>query len=510
MKKLEATQTRSLHRPLNIAAWIIAALSLIGSITLSIIAISHSEHPPTEPSTSQAPDNSINNFNPDPPSNSTQPTKDGNPSNFPADPNRQNNRRQTSSINIIYAIFIVLCILLFSSSSLYLIMSNLQNDFYNNRDKFIILALSTTLLTIILSTIDILLISSHFSPVDSFRPEESSNSRDKTEFDETNIANSDNINLDNQSSDIIITKSGTYTFTGNFTHSIVVDAENAEVKLILDNVTINNPETAAIVGLKANKITISTAKNSQNTLSDGGNSIYDGCIYSNAELIFEGEGTLTVNGLQIEGEGIATEAQPITFNSGAYTISANDDGINAGGDGALISFNGGTFYIDANGDGIDSNKDAVINGGTIFVIGSDIGGDAGIDTDDGFTINGGTVIALGSDMIEVPLPSSKQNTLTLSLAQTISKDTLIAIQQDGQTILAFSAPKSFRTIIVSSPKLKTNTSYSFMIGGKHTGTLSNGIYSNGTYSGGEALTLNDASSFKITDTITSFSNSNHH
>lgn len=131
-----------------------------------------------------------------------------------------------------------------------------------------------------------------------------------------------------------------------------------------------------------------------------------------------------MNGNQQEGEGIATEAKNITINDGTIIVTSNDDGINAGGDGATITINGGTVYIDAFGDGIDSNKNAVINGGTLFVMGSDIGGDDGIDTDEGYTINGGFVIALGSDMIETPESSSKQKTIAFSFDEKIDKDTL--------------------------------------------------------------------------------------
>ena len=40
---------------------------------------------------------------------------------------------------------------------------------------------------------------------------------------------------------------------------------------------------------------------------------------------------------------IATEAKNITFNNGTYIITSNDDGINAGGDGATITINDGTI-----------------------------------------------------------------------------------------------------------------------------------------------------------------------
>ncbi len=240
-----------------------------------------------------------------------------------------------------------------------------------------------------------------------------------------------------------------------------------------------------------------------NKLTDGGNSNYDGCIYSNGELIFTGNGTLYVNGEQNEGEGIATEAQNITFNSGTYIVASNDDGINAGGNGATITFNGGTFYINAGGDGIDSNKDAIINGGTIFVIGSDTGGDAGIDTDDGYVINGGIVIALGSDMIEVPMDTSKQKVIAFSLDSVISKDTIITLMKDDEVIVSFEAPKNFKTIIISTDEIDDGE-YSLYSGGYNSGTLVNGIYTDGIYTLGNIINVNSNTIFNVSGIINLF------
>ncbi len=84
------------------------------------------------------------------------------------------------------------------------------------------------------------------------------------------------------------------------------------------------------------ELVIRLADNSNNTLSDGGASEYDACIYSNGKLTIEGNGTLNVYGNQEEGEGIATETNDITINGGVINIECQDDGINAGGE--IISF----------------------------------------------------------------------------------------------------------------------------------------------------------------------------
>ena len=340
---------------------------------------------------------------------------------------------------------LLLLILILSLSLSFLVNVIMNKNFTKNKDKIIIFILEAFLVAIALA----LTIPTQNNIKDQ-------TSKDKVILDKSNIIAYKNVNLGEEKSDITITEGGSYTLSGTFSNSVIIDTED-EVELILDNVEINNSKTATIIGLNAKKITITLADQSINKLSDGGNSEYDGCIFSNAPLEFNGSGTLIVNGNQNEGEGIATETQTITFNDGIYQITSNDDGINAGGDGATITINGGKFYINANGDGIDSNQDLVINGGEIFVIGSDKDGDSGIDTDDGYTINGGVVIALGTDMIELPESTSKANTLAFSLNSIIPKDTLITLKSEIDQI-SFNAPKSFKTIIISMNFNDTNYS----------------------------------------------------
>ncbi len=275
-----------------------------------------------------------------------------------------------------------------------------------------------------------------------------------------------NIDLSQYSSNITITKSGEYTLKGEFQHSVLVNAES-DVTLILDGVNIENTITAAIINVGTSELTIKLADNSNNTLSDGGASEYDACIYSNGKLTIEGNGTLDVYGNQEEGEGIATETNDITINGGTINIECQDDGINAGGDGGLITINDGEIYIKANGDGIDSNKNLIINGGNVYTMGSSVGGDAGIDTDDGFEINGGTVIALGSDMLEKPENSSKQKLVCFELSTKISNGTKVSLKNElDEEIISFEAKEDFRTLIISNSKLTSGTYYLYKDGEK--------------------------------------------
>ena len=92
------------------------------------------------------------------------------------------------------------------------------------------------------------------------------------------------IDLSKYDNNITINKGGTYTLTGEFEHSVLIDSEN-EVTLILDNVTIENENTASIANISENDLTIKLEENTENNLSDGGSSEYDSCIYSKGKEI---------------------------------------------------------------------------------------------------------------------------------------------------------------------------------------------------------------------------------
>ena len=267
------------------------------------------------------------------------------------------------------------------------------------------------------------------------------------------------INLSEYNSNITIEDSGEYTLKGDFSNSVLINS-SSDVTLILDNVTIQNDITATIANIGKGNLTIKLKDGTTNTLTDGGSSEYDSCIYSVGSLTIEGNGTLNVYGKQSEGEGIATETNNITINGGTINIESNDDGINAGGDGGLITINNGDIYIKANGDGIDSNQDLIINGGNIYTIGSANGGNAAIDTDKGYQINGGTVIAIGSDMMEKPESSSKQKSLTFNMNSSIKSGTNISTKNESDEIIAtFEAKEDFKTLIFSSKDLSSGTYY---------------------------------------------------
>ncbi len=409
------------------------------------------------------------------------------------DPNRDNKNIEVNNrvkLNTIQIILVCICTFVFSSSLLMMVWTkffstSLKNVFINT-DKYLIFGLELIILVGVIS----LLIIFFGSKIDIVKDYEINNVS-KEKIDETHDGeeiNKKNINLNEYNSNIKITESGEYTLSGKLNYSVLIDVDS-DVIINLNGVDINSSNSAAIANMGTNKITVNLIDDSINKLSDGGESEYDGCLYSNGPLIIDGKGTLEVNGNQVDGEGIATTDNDITINNGIIKVISNDDGLNAGGDkGGTIKINGGTVYIKASGDGIDSNNNIIINGGLIYAMGSARGGDAGIDADNGIAINGGTIIALGSDMLEKPT-SSKQKYIAISLPKNsvVDKDKIVTLlDKDDKVIISFKADENFKTLIISNDKLTSGT-YKIYVDGSNTGKLNNSIYKGGKYTKGTLL-----------------------
>jgi len=168
----------------------------------------------------------------------------------------------------------------------------------------------------------------------------------------TNSTDEVDINLSNVSEVYTISKGGIYHFTGTYTSYIKIDTED-DVKIILDNVTITNDSGPCIYGLNAKNIYIELV--GDNKLSDG--ETYDfsdeeakAVIFANDDLIFSGDGTLTINANY--NDGISSD-DDIVFKSGTYNITSVDDGIR--GKDSVVVVNA-TINIDSDGDGIKSTN----------------------------------------------------------------------------------------------------------------------------------------------------------
>ena len=98
-----------------------------------------------------------------------------------------------------------------------------------------------------------------------------------------------------------ITAAGTYLVSGTHRQIVVAAAENAKVQLVLQNVTLTAQNEPAIYVKSADKVFVTLAEQSVNTVSDGGSrqsgqESADAAIFSKADLTVNGTGTLKVTG----------------------------------------------------------------------------------------------------------------------------------------------------------------------------------------------------------------------
>ncbi len=144
-------------------------------------------------------------------------------------------------------------------------------------------------------------------------------------------ASSQSRNVSVDGSNITIRGSGTYVLSGKLENgSITVDsADNVPVWLILNSAHISSDTTAAIYVKQAEKVILSTAEDTENTLNDGDNRTDDtitAALYSKDDLTINGKGSLTVKGNYRDGIKCNDD---LKITEGTITVIAADDGINA-------------------------------------------------------------------------------------------------------------------------------------------------------------------------------------
>ena len=222
---------------------------------------------------------------------------------------------------------------------------------------------------------------------------------------------------------VTIASAGYYDVTGTLTDgSLMVDAgKNAKVFLRLNGVTITCSDDAAIRVDQADKVFLTLAEGTENTVTSG--ETYseaaladktDGAIFAHDDLTINGSGALTVtaaykhgiaanDSLRITGGTITVTAPSDTIHvndslhitGAAITLSAGDDAIHSD---TAIAILGGSITVNTCYEGIEA-PEILIEDGAVTVTSTDDGINAsGTETSDGslpgVTINGGTVTLL--------------------------------------------------------------------------------------------------------------------
>lgn len=157
---------------------------------------------------------------------------------------------------------------------------------------------------------------------------------------------------------VTIQDEGTYILSGTLDDGmVVVNAESTDkVQLVLDGVSINSATSAAIYVAQADKVFITLADGSENSLSNGGEFVaiddnnIDAAVFSKDDLTFNGEGTLTIT--SSAGHGVVSKDDLVVTN-GAYSITAGEQGLSGK---ESIRIADGTFTITAGKDGIHAEN----------------------------------------------------------------------------------------------------------------------------------------------------------
>lgn len=182
---------------------------------------------------------------------------------------------------------------------------------------------------------------------------------------------------------VTITAAGTYVVTGELmAGSLVVNAgDQDKVQIVLDGASIRNEAGPALNIQQADKVFVTLAAGSQNTLADGasyelaeGEDEPNAALYSKADLTINGTGALTVEGNYRHG---VNSKDDLVVTGGAITVTAKEDGLR-GRD--CVKIADGTFAVTAGEDGIQSSNDedptrgfVAIDGGTFAIKAGDEG-----------------------------------------------------------------------------------------------------------------------------------------
>lgn len=163
---------------------------------------------------------------------------------------------------------------------------------------------------------------------------------------------------------ILIDRPGTYILSGTLNDGrILVRAQGEDVVLILNGVNITCSDSAPLYVYKAASVTLILNGTTENVFTDGSSYNYaleystevdgdpDACIYSKADLIIRGTGSLTVNGNFNNGITAKDALKIINTN---ISVTAKDNGIN-GKDNLTVQ--NSTINISAGGDGLRSTQD---------------------------------------------------------------------------------------------------------------------------------------------------------
>ena len=265
-------------------------------------------------------------------------------------------------------------------------------------------------------------------------------------------------------STVTVTGAGTYILSGTLDNgSIIVDAAREDkVQLVLNDVSVRSDSFAAIYVRQADKVFVTLANGTVNTLSSGGftqidDSKVDGVIYAKDDLTLNGGGTLQITSpaghgivgkdeVTITGGSYAIQAakhaiaakDSLAVADGSFTLRAGKDGLHAENDDddtlGNLYIAGGSFDIQANDDAVHANTVLQIDNGSLALTASE--GMEGTR----IVINGGSIsITAADDGVNAAHKSSAYTpTFTMNggeLTVTVGQGDTDAIDSNGNLVI---------------------------------------------------------------------------
>lgn len=241
-------------------------------------------------------------------------------------------------------------------------------------------------------------------------------------------ASSDSVTV--SGSKVTLKDEGTYIITGTTADGqIIVDSDSkTKIQIVLKNTSITCKSSAALYVKQADKVFVTTAKDTENTLASTDDYVQtddnnvDAAVFAKDDITFNGKGKLTVT--SEKGHGIVSKddlkltsgeynitaashalsgKNSIRIASGTYTLTSGKDGLHAENTDdtskGFVYIADGKFTVNCKGDGIDAGTTAQIENGT-FNITSSSGSSSSSATDSAsvkgikaagdLTISGGT------------------------------------------------------------------------------------------------------------------------
>jgi len=209
----------------------------------------------------------------------------------------------------------------------------------------------------------------------------------------TATANSDSVKI--SGSTVQITEEATYVISGSLTDGmIVVNAKDtAKLQLVFNGVDVTSKTSAALYILEADKVFVTLAEETTNTLANGGSFVaiddhnIDGALFSKQDLTLNGKGSLTVT--SPAGHGIVCK-DDLIVTGGTYVVNSASHGLDANDSVRIANAN---FTIDAGKDAIHCENTEDAEKGFIYISSGSIKAEAegdGIAASAYLQIEGGT------------------------------------------------------------------------------------------------------------------------